>query len=93
MIQHDSRKNSGSHGVCHLRGELVEHGQTGFLCPPPPDDLRAAILAVLGDNRLAAQMGKQAREFAVENFSLDKILKLELDTLSSLSINKKVSYG
>ena len=65
--------------------ELIEHRQTGFLCAPSPDEIRAAILEVLGDERLKTKMGRLAREFVVENFSIDKIVKLELDLLSSLA--------
>lgn len=64
--------------------ELIEHRQTGFLCGPSPDEIRAAILEVLDDERLKAKIGRLAREFVVENFSIDKILKLELNLLGSL---------
>lgn len=65
--------------------ELIEHRQTGFLCGPSPEEIRAAILEVLGDDHLKTRMGRLAREFVVENFSIDKIVKLELDLLSSLA--------
>lgn len=65
--------------------ELIEHRQTGFLCGPSPDEIRTAILEVLDDDHLKARMGRLAREFVVENFSIDKIVKLELDLLRSLA--------
>jgi glycosyltransferase involved in cell wall biosynthesis len=65
--------------------ELIGHRQTGFLCDPSPDEIQAAILEVLGDERLKTKMGRLAREFVVENFSIDKILKLELNLLCSLA--------
>jgi glycosyltransferase involved in cell wall biosynthesis len=65
--------------------EMIEHRQTGFLCGPSPYEIRAAILEVLGDDRLKTKMGRLAREFVVENFSIDEILKLELNLLYSLA--------
>jgi glycosyltransferase involved in cell wall biosynthesis len=63
--------------------ELIEHRQTGFLCGPSADEIRAAILEVLSNDRLRAKMGRLARDFVIEKFSIDKILELELNLLRS----------
>jgi len=65
--------------------ELIRHGETGYLCDTSPAGIQAAIRTVLGDAALSARLGHNAREFVVENFSLDKILDLEMDLLSSLA--------
>jgi glycosyltransferase involved in cell wall biosynthesis len=66
--------------------ELIRHGETGYLCDVSPAGIRAAIQAVLGDEALSARLGCKAREFVVENFSLDKIVDLEMNLLRSLAI-------
>lgn len=64
--------------------ELIEHGQTGFLCGTSPADIRATILKVLGVAKLREKMGRQARQFVVENFSVERVLTRELALLDSL---------
>ena len=68
--------------------ELIEHRQTGFLCGTSPAEIRAGIQEVLRDEQLKAKMGRQAREFVVENFSIDRIFELELNLLQSLVENE-----
>jgi glycosyltransferase involved in cell wall biosynthesis len=65
--------------------ELICHGETGYLCDTSPAGIRAAIQTVLGDATLSARLGRNARGFVVENFSLDKILDLEVNLLRSLA--------
>jgi glycosyltransferase involved in cell wall biosynthesis len=65
--------------------ELIRHGETGYLCDTSPAGIRAAIQTVLGDVSLSARLGHNAREFVTKNFSLDKILDLEITLLRSLA--------
>ncbi len=65
--------------------ELIRHGETGYLCDTSPTGIRAAIQTVLGDATLSARLGRDAREFVVENFSFDKIWDLEMNLLRSLA--------
>jgi glycosyltransferase involved in cell wall biosynthesis len=58
--------------------ELIRHGETGLLCDTDVDSIRAAIRQVLDHPDLASQMGKQARQYIFENFSLEKVSQLEL---------------
>ncbi|GAF93855.1 unnamed protein product, partial [marine sediment metagenome] len=64
--------------------ELIRHRETGYLCGTSPAEIRAAILKVLGDAKLREKMGRQARQFVVENFSVERVLTRELALLDSL---------
>lgn len=64
--------------------EVIVHGETGILCGVSVNELRAAMLEVLGNREKARKMGERARKFVVDNFSLDKVVELELDMLWSL---------
>lgn len=65
--------------------ELICHGETGYLCGTSAAEIRAAVQHVAGNAELRERMGRQARQFVVENFSLDRVVELEVKLLSSLS--------
>lgn len=55
--------------------EIVRDGETGFLVDVHrPDQLAAALIAVLGDPARAADMGQHGRSVVLENFTLDRML-------------------
>ncbi len=58
--------------------ELIEHGETGWLCEPTPESVRAAINYLLDRPTLRNKIGKSAREYVLKNFSLDRVLNLEM---------------
>ncbi|MBN1841348.1 MAG: glycosyltransferase family 4 protein [Deltaproteobacteria bacterium] len=64
--------------------ELIEHRQTGYSCDTSPEALREAIADVMADADLRLRLGRNAREFAVEHFALDKIVDMELSLLEEL---------
>ena len=64
--------------------ELISHRETGYLCGASPDELRVAILEVLGNADLRTRMGRNAREFIVGNFALEQVIEMELALLSSM---------
>jgi glycosyltransferase involved in cell wall biosynthesis len=64
--------------------ELIEHGRTGWLCPTDAAGLRAGIQAVMGDQRLRADLGAAARDFVLANFTFQRVLDLELALLAEL---------
>ena len=45
-------------------GELVEDGQTGYVCEPDPVDLAARVSALLADPAAASEMGRRAAQRA-----------------------------
>ena len=64
--------------------ELIEHRQSGFLCGASPAEIRAAIQEVLNDAGLRACMGRNARQFVVEHFALERVVEMELGLLKEL---------
>ena len=64
--------------------ELIRHGETGYLCETTPEAIRSAIEELLGDPTARTKMGKNARSFVVERFSLDRIASMELEVLEAL---------
>jgi glycosyltransferase involved in cell wall biosynthesis len=61
--------------------EVIRHGETGWLCRPDVASLREAIRTLMLDGELRARLGRCARDYATENFSLDKIVGMELAVL------------
>ena len=64
--------------------ELISHRQNGFLCPTTPEGIRSAVLEVLSDSDLRHRIGESARQYAVDNFSLDRIVEMELKLYQEL---------
>ena len=64
--------------------EVIRHGENGVLCGTRPDEIREAIRVVLGDGALRARLGANARRFAVERFSLDRVAPLELSLIDEV---------
>ena len=53
--------------------ELIDNGRTGILVKTAnTDGLRKAVLEVLGDTRLAARLGNEARIKAIDRFSWER---------------------
>lgn len=65
--------------------ELVRHRETGYLCGTSPSEIRAAVEEVLSDKALQRKLGRNARKFVIENFSLERILEMELLVLKKLA--------
>ena len=63
----------------------LRHGETGWLCETDADSIAAAIDAVLSQPRLIEKMGRNARQFALENFSLSAVARQEYDLLADVA--------
>jgi glycosyltransferase involved in cell wall biosynthesis len=61
--------------------DLIHHNETGWLCPPDVNSLHAAIEHLLANPTLRSRLGCNARQYVLENFSLDRIVKMELDLM------------
>ncbi len=64
--------------------ENIEFEVTGYLCGTGVEEIRSAILEVLGNSDLASRMGNAARQYALATFSLDRIVELELSVMGQL---------
>ncbi|MBW1676054.1 MAG: glycosyltransferase family 4 protein [Deltaproteobacteria bacterium] len=69
--------------------EIIRHRETGYLCGTSPEEIRLAIQDVLADADLGARMGRNAREFVVENFALERVVETELALLQELTKGRK----
>jgi alpha-1,3/alpha-1,6-mannosyltransferase len=49
--------------------ETVRDGETGFLCAPHPEAFATALARILGDDALAARLGRAGRAHAASQFS------------------------
>lgn len=63
---------------------VINNKQNGLLVNPDPLELKQAILTLLDNPELAAQLGKTARDFSLANYSLEKIAEKYDCLLTSL---------
>ena len=64
---------------------LIDHGVSGFLFDPGDDRALAGYLATLGkDGQKRAVMGRRLREKAANNFSLDSMVKRQLEIYETI---------
>jgi glycosyltransferase involved in cell wall biosynthesis len=56
---------------------VISHGETGWLCQPNAESIRAAIQHLLSHPDLCQELGRNARKFILDHFSLDQIADQE----------------
>ena len=66
---------------------LLIDGQTGILVDPEPSKIRSAIDRLLEDGQLRERLGKNARDYAVKHFSLEKVFE-QYNNLFNEVLNK-----
>jgi glycosyltransferase involved in cell wall biosynthesis len=64
--------------------EQVVHGETGWLCGTDAQSIRAAIQHLLAEPSLRGKLGRNARRFIEENYSLDRIVEMEYSLLQNV---------
>ena len=64
--------------------EEVTHEKTGFLCNTSPESIAQGIQIVMSNPALREQLGRAARANVVAEYSLDRIVELELDVYESV---------
>lgn len=57
--------------------ELIQHGENGWLCNTDPESIRTAVEHLLAQPDLRTKLGRNARQFVLENFALDEIVYKE----------------
>jgi glycosyltransferase involved in cell wall biosynthesis len=65
--------------------ELIHHGKTGWLCEADSNGIRTAIQSLMASPHLRAELGRNARQFVLENFTLDRIVEVELAALKEIA--------
>ena len=65
--------------------DIIRSGETGHLCEPDADSITAAIETVLSQPRLIETMGRNARKFALENYSQHEIARREYGLLADVA--------
>tara|TARA_B100002052_G_scaffold290893_1_gene310125 strand:- start:884 stop:2002 length:1119 start_codon:yes stop_codon:yes gene_type:complete len=65
--------------------EIITHCQNGYLCATDKNGIQKAINDVLNNIQLQKKMSKNAVEYVRDNFSIEKILRLELDLIKKLN--------
>lgn len=70
----------------NVRGirEIIHHRENGLLCGTSPGEIHEAIANIMEDRELQERIGRNAREFVVKNFCLERILEMELHLLERL---------
>lgn len=68
--------------VSGIRG-VIKHGYNGWLCDTGVKDIRKAIKYLLSNPKLCKTLGKNARQYILDNVSLDRVFKMELQVLES----------
>jgi len=64
--------------------QFLRDGETGLLCGTSADEIRRAIETMLNDEVLRRRIAQQARAYAIEQFSLDRIFQLEREMLAAV---------
>ncbi len=62
----------------------ITHLENGYLCGTDFKSIANAIDDVLEDKNLQKKMGKKARNYILRNYSLDRILKKELEVIEEV---------
>ena len=84
--------------ACNAGGapEIIMHGETGLLVPPPAADgppnvtaLAEAVLTLLDNRDRAADMGRRGRELALERFTWPRYLE-QLNSLYERMLNREL---
>jgi glycosyltransferase involved in cell wall biosynthesis len=65
--------------------EIIRDQETGCLCKPDAPSIRAAIERLLARPGLREQLGRHAREYAREHYSLAKIGEMEVSLLREVA--------
>ncbi|MDQ7782425.1 MAG: glycosyltransferase family 4 protein [Desulfomonilaceae bacterium] len=66
--------------------DVIEHEVNGYLCSPDAKGIRHALEQLLKNPSLRAKIGCNARKFAAENYSLDRVLEMELALLKEVVV-------
>ncbi|MEW6068414.1 MAG: glycosyltransferase family 4 protein [Nitrospirota bacterium] len=63
---------------------IIKHKENGYLCKTDSSSIRDAIDNVMSDETLRKNMGMKARQFIIENCSVEEIVKKELNVYNAV---------
>lgn len=63
--------------------EQIRHGETGWLTGTDAESIHAGIRYLLADRTLREELGRNARRFVLENYSLDTIVEQEFSLIQN----------
>ena len=69
--------------------EIIHHRDNGFLCGTDSESISSAIENLLANPDLCKNLGRNARKYAVENFSLNGIFEMEYQLYNELLSERK----
>jgi glycosyltransferase involved in cell wall biosynthesis len=64
--------------------EDIEHIKTGYLCKTDYKNIANAMGIILSDESLQKTIGNNAREYILKKYSIERILKMELDVIQEV---------
>lgn len=64
--------------------EDIQHMETGYLCKTDYKSIANAIGTVLSDDLLQKKLGENAKEYILKKYSINKILKMELEVIQEV---------
>tara|TARA_B100000315_G_scaffold66920_1_gene60818 strand:- start:300 stop:1157 length:858 start_codon:yes stop_codon:yes gene_type:complete len=71
--------------------EIIDHGVNGYLCGTDAESIRSVLEKLLNKPDLCKSLGKNARLYAVENFSLDRTLEMEYQVYKEVISESKTT--
>ena len=63
---------------------VIQHEETGLLCPSTVEGIASAVQRLLADGRLRRLLGRDARAFVEQEFSLKRVTEMELAILQQV---------
>lgn len=63
---------------------VISHRKNGYLCKTDSKNIADAIRTVLGNLDQMRDVGREAREYVLERFDIEKVFKIELDLIKKL---------
>ena len=70
--------------------EIIENRKNGMLCGTEANDIKTTIEKLLTNQILCKKLGQNANKYAIQHFSLEKILDMELNLYNNLLENSQM---
>lgn len=64
--------------------DMIQHGETGWLCGTDAQAIERAIRHLLSNDTLRQKLGENARAYALEHYSLERIAEREYEVIQSV---------